>query len=136
MLGWVLFRAQDLVTVRQLGESLVGLHGISVPVSWHEWIRPLEPIVRPRGLFPNVNVTGDAILILVFATVSVACGPRVLAWFGLTDDDVTALPRRFRPELAPVSTPLHWTRAVTAGAMLALAIAALGRTTPFLYFQF
>jgi D-alanyl-lipoteichoic acid acyltransferase DltB (MBOAT superfamily) len=136
MLGWVLFRAQDLVTARQLSESLIGLHGVSVPVSWHEWIHSLEPFVRPRGLFPNINVTGDAILILVLATASVTCGPRVLAWFGLTEEDVTALPPRFRAELAPTSAPLHWTRAVAAGAMLALAIAALGRTTPFLYFQF
>jgi len=136
MFGWVLFRSQDLVAARQLTESLVGVHGISVPVSWHDWIKPLEPVVRPRGVFPNILVTGDALLTLILATIAVLFGPRLLAWLGLSSEDVTPLPKRLQGELAPVGTPLHWSRAILAGSMLALAIAALGRTTPFLYFQF
>ena len=38
--------------------------------------------------------------------------------------------------LAPTGRPLHWSRALCAGAMLALAVAALARSSPFLYFQF
>ena len=39
-------------------------------------------------------------------------------------------------ELAPAQVPLRWRQAVVAGLMFAVAVAALSRTAPFLYFQF
>ncbi|MEN9663358.1 MAG: hypothetical protein RL324_2307 [Verrucomicrobiota bacterium] len=134
--GWVLFRAPDLLSARLLGESLIGLHGITVPVAWSDWVNSLAPVVRARGLFPNLTVTPTALLMLLAAGLLAVRGPLLLRFLGVSADEVTPGPASQDAALAPAGRPLHWSRAVCAGAMLALAIAALARSSPFLYFQF
>jgi alginate O-acetyltransferase complex protein AlgI len=134
--GWVLFRAPDLVSARLLGESLLGLHGITVPVAWSDWVNSLAPAVRARGLFPNLTVTPTALFVLAVAGICAVRGPLLLRFLGVGPDDVTPGDGNQTAALAPDGSRLHWTRAVGAGAMLALALAALARSSPFLYFQF
>jgi D-alanyl-lipoteichoic acid acyltransferase DltB (MBOAT superfamily) len=134
--GWVLFRAPDLVTARLLGESLLGLHGITVPVAWSDWVNSLAPVVRARGLFPNLTVTPTALLLLAVAGFCAVRGPLLLRFLGVGPDDVTPGAGDQTAALGPAGAHLHWTRAVCAGAMLAIALAALARSSPFLYFQF
>jgi alginate O-acetyltransferase complex protein AlgI len=134
--GWVLFRAPDLVSARLLAESLVGLHGVTVPVAWSDWVNPLAPVVRARGVFPNLTITPTALLMLAVAGFLAVRGPLLLRFLGIGPDDVTPGPAGQDAALAPAAQPLRWSRAVCAGAMLALAVAALARSSPFLYFQF
>ena len=63
-------------------------------------------------------------------------GPLLLRFLGVGPDDVTPGSAGQDAALAPTGRPLHWSRALCAGAMLALAVAALARSSPFLYFQF
>ena len=132
----MLFRAPDLLSARLLGESLIGLHGITVPVAWSDWVNSLAPVVRARGLFPNLTVTPTALLMLLAAGLLAVRGPLLLRFLGVSADEVTPGPASQDAALAPAGRSLHWSRAVCAGAMLALAIAALARSSPFLYFQF
>ena len=134
--GWVLFRAPDLVSARLLGESLIGLHGITVPVAWSDWVNALAPVVRARGLFPNLTITPTGLLMLAVAGACALRGPLLLRFLGVGPDDVTPGSAGQDAALAPTGRPLHWSRALCAGAMLALAVAALARSSPFLYFQF
>lgn len=136
LLGWVLFRAPDLATARALAESLFGLHGISVPVGWAPWVESLAPVVRPRGIFPNLPTSASALLMLVAAGWLACRGPRLLRFLGVTPADVTRGPAWQDGELAPVGEPLRWWRAALTGACFALAVALLSRASPFLYFQF
>ena len=135
-LGWVLFRAPDLATARLLLESLAGWHGISVPLAWADWVQPLAPVVRPRGLLPTITAAPTA-LVLLFVAGWYACrGPKVLAWLGLTPDDATPAAAWQEAQLAPRGTPFRASRACAAGVMLALAVATLAHSSVFLYFQF
>jgi alginate O-acetyltransferase complex protein AlgI len=134
--GWVLFRAPDLVSARLLGESLLGFHGITVPVAWSGWVDSLAPVVRARGLFPNLTVTPTALLVLAVAGWFAVRGPLLLRLLGVSPDDVTPGSPAQDAALAPTDRPLHWSRAVCAGVMFALAVTALSRSSPFLYFQF
>lgn len=135
-LGWVLFRAPDLATARLLLESLSGWHGISVPVAWADWVQPLAPVVRPRGLLPTVTASPTALLLLVIAGWYACRGPKILAWLGFTPVDATPASSWQETQLAPRGTQFGAARAVAAGVMLALAIACLARSSAFLYFQF
>jgi alginate O-acetyltransferase complex protein AlgI len=136
LLGWVLFRAPDLATARVFAESLFGLHGISVPIAWAAWVEALAPVVRPRGIFPNLPATASALVVLAGAGWLACRGPRLLQFLGVTPDDVTRGPAWQDAELAPAGQPLQWSRAVVAGICFALAVALLSRSSPFLYFQF
>jgi len=134
--GWVLFRAKDLSTAWLLFQSLVGWHGVSVPVSWDFLVESLAPAVRARGLLPNINPSFTALLFLLAAGWMAVRGPRLLAWFGVTQQDLTRTPDWQAAELAPAGTGFRNSRALVAGFMLALALTALSRNAPFLYFQF
>jgi alginate O-acetyltransferase complex protein AlgI len=134
--GWCLFRAPDLVTAQNFAESLLGFHGFTVPVAWLSWVQPLAPVVRARGWLPNLAATPFALVVLVVAGWLACFGPRLLRWFGATAGDVTATPAWQAAELAPPHATLTWRQAVAAGLMLSLAVAALSRSAPFLYFQF
>ncbi len=136
VLGWVLFRSPDLATVRLMGESLFGLHGISVPTTWLNWIEPFGSAVRARGLFPSISAPPLALLVLLAAAVGAVAGPRLLRWLQISPADTTASVPVSRAEMAPADAPLHWKIAVATGLMLALSIAALAQSSPFLYFQF
>jgi alginate O-acetyltransferase complex protein AlgI len=136
VLGWTLFRSPDLETARSFAASLAGLNGITVPVSLTTWVESLAPFVRPRGLFPAITATPTMLIVLVLAVFFAFRGPRLLAFFGVTSRDVVAGESGIGSELAPASSRLAWGRFVVAGLMLALAIATLARTSPFLYYQF
>lgn len=134
--GWAVFRSTDLTAARLLGESLLGLHGISVPVAWAPWVESLAPIIRPRGLFPNIEASPSALSFLLIAAAGALFGPRLLTWLGVTANDVTSVPRALAGELRPHPIPLGFFQIVIASIMFALAIAGLSRSSPFLYFQF
>lgn len=136
LLGWVLFRAPNLATARAFAESLFGLHGISVPVAWSSWVESLEPVVRPRGIFPNLPTGATVLLVLAASGWLAVRGPRLLRFLGVTPADVTRGPAWQDAELAPVGEPLRPARAVLAGLCFVLAAALLSRSSPFLYFQF
>ncbi len=134
--GWVLFRASDLASARLLFESLLGLHGVSVPVAWAPWVEALAPVVRPRGLYPNLHAAPTVLLVLGTAAVLAVAGPFLLKWFGTTASDITS-PGTVRPEeLSPAASGPGYTRLAVAGMAFALGVAALSRSSPFLYFQF
>lgn len=134
--GWVLFRASNLPTVGLLGQSLIGLHGVSVPISWAKMVEPFAPVVRPRGLWPNVHATPTALLTLVGAAFLAVRGPFLLKWVGVTPADITS------PHLIPVGelsssgAELNYLKIAIVAALFALSVAALTRSSPFLYFQF
>jgi D-alanyl-lipoteichoic acid acyltransferase DltB (MBOAT superfamily) len=135
-LGWVLFRAPDLGTVLLLFQSLAGWHGISVPVGWHAWVEPLAPVVRARGLMPNLVATPSALMMLVVAGWLACTGPQLLRWLGIGESELTQPAKWQRPELGIPGAALSPWRAVLCGLMFATAVAALSRSTVFLYFQF
>jgi hypothetical protein len=135
-LGWVLFRAADLETALLIFQSMIGWHGISVPVSWHEWVEPFAPVIRARGLLPNVSAQPAALIPFFFACYFAVRGPQLLQWLGITPSDVTRTSRWHQQELAPAQSSLSPWRIVLAGIMFALGIAALSRSSVFLYFQF
>ena len=134
--GWVLFRAHDLPTAWLYIQSMLGWHGITVPVSWQDWVAPLAPVIRARGLYPNLSPTPTALILLVISGYLALRGPKLLAWLGLSAEDVTPPTSWQAAELAPKGTPLRVSRALIGGLMLVVAIAALARSAPFLYFQF
>lgn len=134
--GWALFRAPDLAAARLLGTSLVGGHGVSVPVAWASIVEPLAPVVRPRGLFPNIEVTPSTLLVLCLAALAAVSGPRLLAWIGVTTEDVTSVPRGLGHELAPHTDRFRYVHLAAASALFAVAVAGVIRSSPFLYFQF
>jgi alginate O-acetyltransferase complex protein AlgI len=134
--GWVLFRAADLKTALAYGESLLGLHGISVPVSWATWVESLAPVVRPRGLLPNVHATPTMIVVLLLAAWLAVRGPRVLTWLGVTADDVTSPQHLPGNSLSATGLELSYGKLALAGAAFAISVATLSRSSPFLYFQF
>jgi len=134
--GWAVFRSSDLTAARLLGESLLGLHGISVPITWAPWVESFAPVVRPRGLFPNIEAAPSTLLLLFLAGWTAILGPRLLAWMGVTLDDVTSIPRGLAGELAPSSSRISYLHILLVSVLFALAIAGLSRSSPFLYFQF
>lgn len=134
--GWVLFQAADVSTAFSLMQSMVGWHGISVPVTWESWVAPLAPAIRPRGIFPYLNPSLSSLVLLALSAWFACRGPRLLAWFGLSDDEVAGGNAWQKADLAPAGQPLKVSRALIAGLMLAMAIATLGNSSPFLYFQF
>jgi D-alanyl-lipoteichoic acid acyltransferase DltB (MBOAT superfamily) len=134
--GWVLFRSPDLATAWQMTQCLAGWHGISVPVSWVDWVAPLAPVVRPRGFFPNINLS-FTVLIVFLSSAFLSCrGPRLLKWLGVGPGDVTAPPAWQQAELAAEGSDFRPGRVVLAGIMFAVAVATLANASPFLYFQF
>ncbi|WP_438479539.1 MBOAT family O-acyltransferase [Oleiharenicola lentus] len=135
-IGWVFFRAPDLSSAWHYCQSLFGWHGISVPIGWMSVVEPLAPVVRARGLWPNIPVGPFALLVLAGAFLCCFRGPRLLQWCGLSRDDVSSANEWQSRELNAPNQSLGWTRALLAGAMFALAAAWLSRAAPFLYFQF
>ncbi|HEY9154162.1 MAG TPA: MBOAT family O-acyltransferase [Opitutaceae bacterium] len=135
-IGWVLFRAPNLRVVGELGGSLFGLHGISVPVALTAWVDALAPVVRPQGWFPNLYVTPSRLAVFFLSAVFAIVGPTLLAWLGCSCADVAAPPPLVRDSLSRAPTQPNWWQAAIAGGMLALSLAALSRSAPFLYFQF
>jgi alginate O-acetyltransferase complex protein AlgI len=136
LFGWVVFRAPNLSTAQTMAENLLGLHGFSVPVSWMPHVNPFGWFVRARGLLPNVTATPIMLCVLVAAGWFACRGPGLLRWFGISHLEVTPGPSWQAIELAPAHDQLHWTRAAVAGLMFTVAVTALTRSTPFLYFQF
>lgn len=134
--GWVLFRAPDLRTAWLMFQSLVGWHGISVPAAWESFTLCLSPIVRARGFFPNISFPATAMLVFVVGGYLACRGPKILRWLGLTEDDVTTPAPWLARELAPRESPLRLRAALVGGLCFALAVAALTRSSVFLYFQF
>jgi hypothetical protein len=134
--GWVLFRAPDLRIARDLSASMVGLHGISVPIALARWVDALAPVVRPQGWFPNLYMTPSRLAVFFLSAALAAFGPALLAWLGASRADVAAPPPIVRDALATEPTLPTWWQAAIGGAMLALSLAALSRSAPFLYFQF
>lgn len=135
-LGWVLFRAPNLPTARLLVESLFGVHGISVPISWARIVEPLAPVIRPRGLLPSIQAAPTGLIVLLLCAWFAVRGPFLLKWLGVTAQDITS-PEKVRPEeLSENGSVLNPWKLAAAGAMFAIAIAALTRSSPFLYFQF
>lgn len=134
--GWAVFRSNDFTTVRLLGESLIGLHGISVPVSWSSWVDSLAPVVRARGVFQNFEVTPSALIVFGLAAWASVWGPRLLPWVGVTRQDVTSLSSDLESELEPRPSAPGYFQAAAVAMMFALAVAGLARSSPFLYFQF
>jgi len=134
--GWTLFRAADFATAASIAGSLIGLNGISVPVSLTPWVASLAPFVRPRGLFPNITAHPVMLIMLVAAAVLACAGPRLLRFFGVTPADVVSTAGWQNKELAPEGSTVPWTRFLLAGLLFALSVAMLARTSPFLYYQF
>lgn len=134
--GWVLFRASNLPTVGLLGQSLIGLHGVSVPVSWAKLVEPFAPVIRPRGFWPNVHASPTSLITLVLAAALAVRGPFLLKWLGVTASDITSPQVVPAAELSRDGTELGYGKIAVVAALFAVAIAALTRSSPFLYFQF
>jgi D-alanyl-lipoteichoic acid acyltransferase DltB (MBOAT superfamily) len=134
--GWVLFRAPNFRVATDLAASLLGLHGISVPIGLTRWVDALAPVVRPQGWFPNLYVTPSRLAVFFLSGALAVVGPTLLAWFGCSNADVAAPPPIVRDYLPAQATLPTWWQAAIAGGMLALSVAALSRSAPFLYFQF
>lgn len=134
--GWLLFRAPNLRIASELGASLIGLHGISVPIALTRWVDALAPVVRPEGWFPNLYVTPSRLVIFFLSGALAAFGPTLLGWLGASQADVAAPPPIVSDELPATPTLPRWWQTASGGAMLALSLAALSRSAPFLYFQF
>lgn len=134
--GWVLFRASNLPTAGLLLESLLGLHGISVPVSWAKAVESLAPVVRPRGLWPNVHVTPSSLVALMVAASLAVRGPFLLRWLGVTSSDITSSQTVSPSELSSSGAELTYGKLAIVGGLFAIALAGLSRSSPFLYFQF
>ncbi len=134
--GWVLFRSADLRSAGEMARSLIGLHGVSVPIVFTHWVDSLAPIVRPQGWFPNLYVTPSILLVLGASGWGALQGPPLLAWLGTSVDDVAAPPPIVADALAPRRALATWRQLAVAGLMLGLSLTALSRSVPFLYFQF
>ena len=92
--------------------------------------------MRPRGLFPNVHASPTSLLALGIATVLTFWGPRLLRWLGVTANDVTSAHALPPGELSATGHELTYARLAFLGVLFALSVAALTRSSPFLYFQF
>ena len=134
--SWTLFRSPDLRTAGLLGQSLVGANGISVPISLTWWVDALAPYVRPEGLFPNIFTTPSILLVFGLSSWAALSGPFLLGWLGITAEDVTAgSPLLDRGLATTKRMPSYWKLGL-ASLMFAVSLAALSRSSPFLYFQF
>ncbi len=134
--GWVLFRAEELGTARLLSESLLGLHGVSVPVSWARMVEDLAPVVRPRGVFPTLHIAPTALIVLCVSAYLSVRGPWLLKWLGTTAHDVVSSSTVRNEDLSASGEEFNYVRMAVSGACFAASIAALSRSSPFLYFQF
>jgi len=135
-LGWVLFRSPDLRIAKEMAVSLIGLNGISVPLALTPWVDSLAPVIRPEGWFPNLYLTPSILAVFFVSGFGAVAGPTLLRWFGTSQADVAAPPPIVQSELPAQSAGVTRPQAIVAGMMLALSLAALSRSVPFLYFQF
>jgi D-alanyl-lipoteichoic acid acyltransferase DltB (MBOAT superfamily) len=138
VIAWVFFRAADVRTAVHMLKGMVGLSGISLPVSLSgdprlAWLTSRG--VTFQGLFTNTHAAaGHALLWIALLMMAV--------W---TLPNTQQLTRCFDPGYQPVQGPASlrsliwrpsWRWAVLTGGALALGLLSLNRVSAFLYFQF
>ncbi len=138
LIAWVPFRAPDLAATVTVYKGMLGLNGFTLPSDYAPRLAALQPMLDLLGV---TYVKGS---ILFDGTRQIAYFALVLAFVWLMPNVVDIFQRN-NPALLPDSyTPVHtfwpWRRnlrwAVGAGLIAYLAIAGIGRTIDFIYFQF
>jgi alginate O-acetyltransferase complex protein AlgI len=131
--AWVLFRASDVASALHIYQGMLGLNGISLPLS----MRPLlDGVHSPftlyfNDLFQGVPLPEDYSFVKLMSTLGVAA---VIAFFMPSVAQMYELGRG----LALDWQRLVFTRrmGVAFGVALTVAVFSISKVSPFLYFQF
>lgn len=135
--GWVLFRAQDLATSRSIMASMVGLHGVDLPLSAAPLLGGVLDGARFGGAFPNA----------LFATLPVVAGvlllqtfvwllPNTQAFMGASRAALVTYTGHFRRHAYLRWVPGYLQGGVMAAAFCLSLLLLLGWQQQFVYFQF
>lgn len=136
VVAWVPFRSESISTSMKFYSGMLGLNGISFPVSWGPPLQGSAPFkfLTFSGLLPLLGSNSyEPCLWLLVGLVIVFCLPNAQQIAGsLSFDDSSE-------SSLPLERSLIWKRAGMAfltGGLLYISFISLGRPSPFLYFQF
>ena len=131
--AWVLFRSPDLHTASHIFAGLLGLNGLSLPVSlrsvaggWH-----LPVAVYYNDLFQGVPLPEQYSFVKLMSTMALA---GAIAFFAPSVAQMYEIGRGLTVDWQRII----FTRRVALGlgVMLTVAIFSISKVSPFLYFQF
>ncbi len=131
--AWVLFRAPDLRTASSIYSGLLGLNGLSLPISLRpiagDWHLPVT--LYFNDLFQGVPLPESYAFGKLMSTMAIAAG---IAFFAPSVASMYEPGRGLTPDWQRV---VFTRRAALAfGVMLTVAIFSISKVSPFLYFQF
>jgi hypothetical protein len=136
VVGWVIFRAQDLPTALSILAGMTGMHGVTLPDAF------AYRLARVAGVLEQFGVTftpgGGSAFVATYGWISVLL-PVVFLW-----PNTQEIMSRFRPALGATFVAIpRWQQwsprcgwATVAGIVAAAGLLSLTRHNEFLYFQF
>jgi hypothetical protein len=138
LIAWVPFRAPDLASTLTIYKGMFGLNGFTLPSDYAPRLTAMQPLLDLLGvtyvkgpiLFDGTRQLVNFALVLAFVWLM----PNVVDIF--QRNNPALLPDNYMPAHTfwPWRRNLRW--AVGAGLIAYLAIAGIGRTIDFIYFQF
>lgn len=125
--AWVFFRAQNIPSALSLIKGMLGMNGVSLPLSWvflEKYTIALPVNIHFNGLIYGGNVPVSQLNTLLLFMTS------FFVIFGLPNSQV------FVGNLESLSRRSRLIIAVASGFLLAISILSFNRISEFLYFQF
>ena len=136
VVGWVIFRADNILAAKLMIEGMIGLHGIQIPIKWGEQLGQIKEWLVTRGVkFENTTTFNYGKLPLRLLICF------VIIWFLPNTQDFFS---RFNPALyISEQKDSKWWQwrpnyiwLIISSILAAAGILSLGELSEFIYFQF
>jgi len=138
--AWVFFRADSIDGARLLLQSMAGMHGVVLPETYMRFVTPFIELFDRLGLqWGTLPLYGgrDQLALLAMAAVIAFFLPNT---FQIMTPQATDAPIRAGIRAVAAAAKLSWqprlATAILVGCLGAFAVAAISRTSPFIYFNF